>query len=120
MTKAKVNKEVYEKARAYFLEQNKQHKPAAPKVPPELARFEPEFPGCSLGPFPWPDNPRVVYRLEDMMDPLPTRRISTRVRTDMLIATCGKDTLAYWSAVGVHWVIVCPAYEVLDSPWSAP
>ena len=116
--KAKVDKMLYDGLYKFYLERAKEQRVAAapprPMPPAALTRFESEFPGCSLGAFPWPDNPKVNYR---------TTHVDGTYRGNLgkeigrvLIATCGKDTLAQWSVCGACWTIICPTYEVLDSP----
>lgn len=126
----KVNKDLYEKLLAFYLEQNKQYaaawthydhqRPQTVEPPAKLRQFESQFQGCSLGPFPWPDNPNVQYRVVATMDE-PRQRGDTG---EVLIATykISKDRCGFatWSVCGACWVIVSPTHEVLDSPWRAP
>lgn len=120
--KTKVDKMLYDGLYKFYLERaQKQAKTqVTPRIvypdPPEaLKRFEADFPGCSLGAFPWPDNPKVRYRTT-FVDETYQRNLGKAIGR-VLIATCGKDTLAQWSVCGACWTIICPTREVLDSPF---
>ena len=91
--------------------------------------FEGAYPGCSLHELPWwPSKRPVIYRTVSVGELGHVRHgvgrihdwIPPNIAADlygpnggghvraMLIATRGKDTLAYWSEVGQMWIMVCP------------
>ena len=119
----KVDKMLYDGLYKFYVERAREERERAaamprvvirPEPPAALKRFEAQFPGCSLGAYPWPDNPKVIYRT-DHVGEVYKGNLSKEIGT-VLIATCGKDTLAQWSVCGACWTIICPTYEVLDSP----
>ncbi len=69
-----------------------------------LKRWEARYPGCSWEPPWWPSSKPVVYREVERMSPVTLRGPNV----PLLIATRGKDTLAYWSVVLCSWVVVLP------------
>lgn len=116
MTREKQHRELYENLLAFYRAQHAAEPaptPIKPTPPPELVAFESRFQGCSLGAFPWPDR-RVMYRVTSL-EPTPAPKNACPI----LIATSGKGYFAQWDVCGQTWVIVSPAYEVLDS-WLTP
>lgn len=72
----------------------------------KIALLEPVFPGCSYAPPPWADGD-VVYTVHRLgPGPPATRRISTPVRRDTVVARRGERGFACWSQVGQYWSIV--------------
>ncbi len=71
----------------------------------DIARFERKYPGCSNEP-PWWPSKKVVYREEERMEPACVNQRGPKL--PILIATHGKNTLAYWSIVLQSWEIILP------------
>lgn len=67
-------------------------------------RYEARFPGCSNEPPWWPSSKPISYSLVARMSPVTLRGPNL----PLLIATRGKNTLAYWSVVLQTWIVVLP------------